>query len=71
MFAAATQRITLFLIGVLQYIAPTMYFLIGVLVYGEQLTAERLIGFAIIWVALILFAVEGYFSHRNQVAVIE
>ncbi len=71
MFAAATQRITLFLIGVLQYIAPTMYFLIGVLVYGEQLTAERLTGFAIIWVALILFAVEGYLSHRNQVAVIE
>jgi chloramphenicol-sensitive protein RarD len=71
MFAAATQRITLFLIGVLQYIAPTMYFLIGVLIYGEQLTAERLTGFAIIWVALILFAVEGYLSHRNQVAVIE
>ncbi len=71
MFAAATQRITLFLIGVLQYIAPTMYFLIGVLVYGESLTAERLTGFAIIWVALILFAVEGYLSHRNQVAVIE
>jgi chloramphenicol-sensitive protein RarD len=71
MFAAATQRITLFLIGVLQYIAPTMYFLIGVLVYREQLTAERLTGFAIIWVALILFAVEGYLSHRNQVAVIE
>ncbi len=71
MFAAATQRITLFLIGVLQYIAPTMYFLIGVLVYGEQLTAERLTGFAIIWVALILFAVEGYLSHRNQVAPIE
>ncbi|MGB7537854.1 MAG: EamA family transporter RarD, partial [Anaerolineales bacterium] len=71
LFAAATQRITLFLIGVLQYIAPTMYFLIGVLVYGEQLTAERLTGFAIIWVALVLFAVEGYLSHRNQVAVIE
>ncbi len=71
MFAAATQRITLFLIGVLQYIAPTMYFLIGVLVYRESLTAERLTGFAIIWVALILFAVEGYLSHRNQVAVIE
>jgi chloramphenicol-sensitive protein RarD len=71
MFAAATQRISLFLVGVLQYIAPTMYFLIGVLVYGEPLTAERLTGFAIIWIALILFAVEGYLSHRNQVAVIE
>ena len=71
MFAAASQRISLFQIGVLQYIAPTMYFLIGVLIYGEPLTAERLTGFVIIWMALILFAVEGYLSRRNQVAVIE
>jgi len=71
MFAAATQRITLFLVGVLQYIAPTMYFLIGVLVYGEPLTAERLTGFGIIWLALILFAVEGYAARKPQVAVIE
>ncbi len=70
MFAAASQRISLFLVGVLQYIAPTMYFLIGVLVYHEPLTAERLTGFAIIWLALILFAGEGYYSHRNSVAVI-
>jgi chloramphenicol-sensitive protein RarD len=71
LFAAAAHRITLFLIGVLQYIAPTMYFLIGVLVYDEPLTPERLTGFAIIWVALILFAVEGYLSHRTQAAAIE
>jgi chloramphenicol-sensitive protein RarD len=70
MFAAASQRISLFLVGVLQYIAPTMYFLIGVLVYHEPLTAERLTGFAIIWLALILFAGEGYYSHRNPVAII-
>jgi chloramphenicol-sensitive protein RarD len=71
MFAAATQRITLFLVGILQYIAPTMYFLIGVLVYGEPLTADRLIGFSIIWLALILFAVEGFISRKPQVAVVE
>jgi chloramphenicol-sensitive protein RarD len=47
-----------------------MYFLIGVLVYHEPLTAERLTGFAIIWLALILFAGEGYYSHRNPVAII-
>jgi chloramphenicol-sensitive protein RarD len=65
LFAAAAQRITLFLAGVLQYIAPTMYFLIGVLIYGEELTAERLTGFAIIWLALILFAAEGYIDVRR------
>jgi chloramphenicol-sensitive protein RarD len=68
LFAAATQRITLFMVGVLQYIAPTMYFLIGVLVYHEPLTAERLIGFCMIWLALVFFAVEGYLSHRAQAA---
>jgi chloramphenicol-sensitive protein RarD len=65
LFAAAAQRITLFLIGVLQYIAPTMYFLIGVFVYDEPLTPQRLTGFAVIWLALILFAVEGYLSRRE------
>ena len=71
MFASATQRIPLSLMGVLQYIAPTMYFFIGVLIYGEPLTAERLIGFVIIWVALIIFAVEGFLFHQTQVAVTE
>lgn len=70
MFAAATQRITLSLVGVLQYIAPTMYFLIGVLVYGEPLTMERLIGFAIIWLALIIYAVESFLFHRTQITVL-
>lgn len=68
LFAAAAQRITLFLIGVLQYIAPTMYFLIGVFVYDEPLTPERLTGFAVIWLALILFAAEGYLSRRAEPA---
>jgi chloramphenicol-sensitive protein RarD len=71
MFAAASQRIPLSLVGVLQYIAPTMYFLIGVLLYNEPLTTERLIGFCIIWAALVIFAVEGFLHHQTQVAVIE
>jgi chloramphenicol-sensitive protein RarD len=71
MFAAATQRIPLSLVGVLQYIAPTMYFLIGVLIYDEPLTVERLIGFIIIWLALAIFAVEGFVHHQVQVGVVE
>jgi chloramphenicol-sensitive protein RarD len=71
LFAAASQRIPLTLVGILQYIAPTMYFLIGVFIYGEPLTAERLIGFCIIWFALAIFAAEGFLHRQNQVAVIE
>ncbi len=71
LFAAATRRIPLSLVGVLQYIAPTMYFLIGVFLYGEPLTLERLVGFVIIWLALVIFAVEGFLHHQTQVAIIE
>lgn len=55
LFASATQRIPLSLIGVLQYITPILQFVLGVLVYDEPFSHPQLIGFAIIWVALIIF----------------
>lgn len=64
LFASATQRIPLSLLGVLQYIAPTLQFLLGVLVYGEPFTHAQLVGFSIVWVALVIFTVEGFFAHR-------
>jgi len=48
----------------LQYIAPTLQFLIGVLVYKEPFDHSHLIGFGIVWAALIIFAVESYISNR-------
>jgi len=66
MFASAARRIPLSLVGILQYIAPTLQFLLGVLVYGEPFTHTQWIGFGIVWVALILFAVEGYLASRAQ-----
>ena len=66
MFASAARRIPLSLVGILQYIAPTLQFLIGVLVYGEPFTHVQLIGFSLVWAALILFAVEGLVTRRAQ-----
>ncbi len=66
MFAAGARRIPLSLVGILQYIPPTMQFLLGVLVYKEPFTHTRLIGFGIVWIALIIFGVEGFLAHRNQ-----
>jgi chloramphenicol-sensitive protein RarD len=66
MFASAARRIPLSLVGVLQYIAPTLQFLLGVLVYKEPFTHTQLIGFGIVWIALILFGLEGYFATRAQ-----
>lgn len=66
MFASAAQRIPLTMIGIMQYIAPTLQFLIGVLVYKELFTPTKLIGFSMIWFALIIFWMEGVWVHRRQ-----
>lgn len=65
MFSTAAQRIPLTMIGILQYVNPTMQFLLGVLIYKEPFDHRRLIGFGVVWVALILFGLEGYFSQRR------
>jgi len=69
MFASAVQRIPLFLVGILQFITPTLQFLIGVLIYQEPFTHDKLIGFGMVWVALIIFGVEGYLANRGHAAV--
>jgi len=66
LFASAAQRIPLSTVGVLQYIAPTLQFLIGVLVYREPFNRSHLIGFCIVWLALILFWGEGFVASRKQ-----
>lgn len=60
MFASAAKMIPLSMIGILQYIAPTIQFLIGVLVYHEAFTSNRMIGFMIVWFGLVIFGVEGW-----------
>jgi chloramphenicol-sensitive protein RarD len=67
MFASAARQIPLTMIGVLQYIAPTIQFLIGVFLYHEPFDQSRLIGFSLVWLALIIFWVENYFAHRVPV----
>jgi chloramphenicol-sensitive protein RarD len=68
MFASAAQRIPLSMIGIMQYLAPTLQFLIGVLVYHEPFEHTRWIGFSIVWAALVFFWVEGFFAHRRPKA---
>jgi len=67
MFASAAKQIPLTIVGLLQYIAPTIQFLIGVFIYKEAFDFSRLIGFSIVWVALIIFAVENYLANRVTV----
>jgi chloramphenicol-sensitive protein RarD len=65
-FAYAVRRIPLATVGLLQYIAPTLQFLIGVFVFAEPFDRERLIGFACIWLALAIFAGEGLWRARRS-----
>ncbi len=65
MFASAAQRIPLSLVGILQYIAPTLQFLIGVLLYREPFDRSHLIGFSVVWLALIIFWLEGFLARRK------
>lgn len=64
MFASAAKQIPLTMVGILQYIAPTLQFLIGIFIYKEPFDHAHLIGFGIIWVALVIFWVENYLAHR-------
>ena len=67
MFASAAKAIPLSIIGLLQYIAPTLQFLIGVFIFKEPFDRSLLIGFSIVWTALIIFWVENYLAHRTPV----
>ncbi len=71
MFASAARRIPLTMVGVMQYIAPTLQFLIGVLIYKEPFSTSRLIGFSLVWTALIFFWAEGYIAYRARKQVVE
>lgn len=71
LFASGARRISMTTLGVLQYIAPTLQFLIGVLIYHEPFNTTRLIGFSIVWLAIILFTAEGFINHRRQLVPVE
>ncbi|HMK66015.1 MAG TPA: EamA family transporter RarD [Thermodesulfobacteriota bacterium] len=65
MFATAVRSTPLFIMGLLQYIAPTISFLLGTLLYREPFTATQLIGFGLVWSALLLLGIEGYMAGRS------
>jgi chloramphenicol-sensitive protein RarD len=64
MFASAARRIPLSMVGIMQYIAPTLQFMLGVLVFHEPFEASQAVGFGIVWVGLVIFWVEGFLAQR-------
>ncbi|KAF0700781.1 Aste57867_8734 [Aphanomyces stellatus] len=64
-FSAAAKLIPLTVLGVLQYIAPSIQFLVGVLMYHEAFSSFKLIGFVCVWTSLVVFTVESLFHNSR------
>ncbi len=65
LFGAAAKRIPLSMLGFLQYIAPTLQLIVGLVVFEESISSAEMLGFVAVWTALGLFSVDG---SRNRVA---
>jgi chloramphenicol-sensitive protein RarD len=64
-FGAAVTRVPLSIMGLLQYITPTLQFLIGVAVFGENMPASRWIGFGLVWIALTVLSADAVRNARR------
>ena len=57
-FAAAARRLPLSLLGLVQFLAPVLQFLVGVFILGEPMPPERWVGFGLVWVALVILTID-------------
>lgn len=67
LFAGAARRLPMITLGLIQYIAPSLQFLVAIVLFGEHLNEIRLLSFAVIWLSLILFSYDS-FKRRHSLA---
>lgn len=65
LFATGARLIPYSVVGVIQYIGPTLQLLLGLTLYGEPFPPARVAGFALIWAGLAVFAVDGMLPGRR------
>jgi len=65
MFAVAARRLTLTVIGFMQFIAPTLQFIVGIF-YGEVLTPAHVVCFGCIWAAVAIFSVDAFYQQKKR-----
>ena len=70
LFGAAAIRVSMVSLGLLQYLAPTIQFALGLLVFDEPMPGSRWIGFSLVWVALAIFTVEAINHRRRQLRLV-
>jgi chloramphenicol-sensitive protein RarD len=69
LFAAGARRIPLATLGLVQYVSPSLQFLLGVFLFREPMSATRLVAFAFIWGALAVYSAEGLWQTRRALQV--
>jgi chloramphenicol-sensitive protein RarD len=69
LFAFGARRIPYSTVGLLQYIGPTIQLILGIFVFHEPFSRSRMIGFALIWAALAMYAVDGIWRSRKLAAL--
>ena len=66
LFGSAAKKVSLFMIGLAQYISPTITLLLGIFAYKEPIDSMQLITFAIIWIGLVFFTYGEYKNHKES-----
>ncbi|MFD7156799.1 EamA family transporter RarD [Kribbella sp. NPDC059898] len=69
LFGAAATRVSMTTLGLLNYIAPIMQFICGLVIFHEQMTTMRWAGFGLVWVALVLFTFDSMHTRRRTLAL--
>ena len=64
-FSSAARRLPLFMLGLMQYMAPSMHFLMAIYIWGEPLDQTRLMTFCMIWAALVVFSYDSWRRYRR------
>ncbi len=65
LFVAAARRLQLATVGFLQYITPSLHFILAVAVFAEPFSQTQLISFLLIWVGLAVYSVDAILKHRR------
>lgn len=66
LYASAARHLRLFELGIMQYLAPSIMFALAVLVFHEEMSAERWIGFALVWASLVVFTFDAVRAARRS-----
>ena len=69
LFGAAAPKVSMLLIGLVQYLSPTISLICGVMVYGEKVDHVQLIAFIIIWIGLAFFTMGEVKTHRSNTKI--